>query len=159
MKKILGIDPGLERMGLGLICITNDQNDAKIPQYLHHTVIKTKPKAKLQDRLLLLLDQLKLFIDEHKPDVLIIEEIFAGINRNTIIKLSMARTIPILCASMYKNDLIHLPTRLIKQYITGLGSAEKDIVAKQVCHLLNIKYIDNLDATDALACALCYLYL
>lgn len=151
MTLIVGIDPGLHKMGIGLIELVNNR-----PKYLTHTVIITKPTHNLEHRLNMLFEQLSDFLSIHKPDVMIIEEIFASINRNTIIKLGMARSIAVLCAARYNCELINMPTRVIKKKITGIGSAEKDDVEKYVCALLNIDIHNNFDATDALACAICY---
>lgn len=149
MTLMIGIDPGLHKMGVGLIELVNNR-----PKYITHTVIITKPTQNLEHRLNVLFESLSSFLSIHKPSVMIIEEIFASINRNTIIKLGMARSIAVLCASRYNCELINVPTRVIKKKITGLGSSEKDVVAKYVCAILNIDIHNNFDATDALACAL-----
>lgn len=150
---ILGVDPGLHRTGLGVVQFSDNKYI-----YIAHDLIKTKPSAFLETRLKQLFESMSQIIQEYKPDIVIVEEIFASVNRNTIIKLGMARAIPVLCAAQHNCKVINIPTRIVKKHITGYGAAEKEQIAQSVCNLLNIEYINNLDATDALACALCYDY-
>lgn len=147
---ILGVDPGLQNTGLGLISI----NQQGVPTYITHTVLQTKPSHSLETRLNTLFSGLNSFILSHTPSIMVIEEIFASVNSNTIIKLGMARALPVLCAGIHKCSLFNVPTRLIKKKIAGKGNAEKDEVATSVCKMLNIPHIISQDATDALACAL-----
>ncbi len=149
MTLIVGIDPGLHKMGVGLIELVNNR-----PKYITHAVMMTKPTHNLENRLNSLFEQLSHFLSIYKPNVMVIEEIFASINRNTIIKLGMARSMAVLCSARYNCELINVPTRVIKKKITGDGGAEKDLVAQYVCGILNIDIRNNFDATDALACAL-----
>ena len=149
-RLVLGVDPGLQNTGLGLISI----DTFGVPSYVHHTIIQTKSSHSLENRLNRLFTELTDFIQQFKPSVMIVEEIFASINSNTIIKLGMARAIPVLCASRHNCTLFNVTTRLVKKKITGKGNAEKEEVARAVCRILKIPLISDVDATDALACAL-----
>jgi len=150
MTIILGVDPGLEKTGLGLIKIENNQ-----AKYLTHHLVLTKKTHSLEKRLVSLFEQAQTFLKDYQISTFIIEEIFVGINRNTIIKLSMARSVLILLGGMMKADIIHIPTRVVKQKITGAGNAKKEEVQTSIQQILNIK-IDQIDCSDALACALMF---
>ncbi len=151
MTIILGVDPGLHKTGLGLI----SWEDGKYT-YITHSIIKTQPYHALDYRLNVIFEQMSLFISIHKPDIMIVEEIFASINKNTIIKLGMARAMPVLCAARFNCELHNIPTRVVKKIVTGKGNADKTEVAIKVCQMLNLEEIKSQDATDALACALYY---
>lgn len=150
---ILGVDPALERTGFGLISVENGK-----PTYITHALLITKPKNTIQQRLQDLFVQAKAFIDQYDIDIFVIEELFVGINRNTIIKLSMARSIILLLANMKKAQIIHIPTRIVKQKITGCGGSTKEQVLEIVCQILQLENFSQLDCSDALACSLCYMH-
>lgn len=149
-KFILGVDPGLARTGLGLI----ELKDGKAT-YVDHQLLITQAKYPTHQRLQSIFQQGQAFIAKYnKIDTFVIEELFVGINRNTIIKLSMARSMIMLLASMTEAEVFNVPTRLIKQKITGFGGAQKEDVLAKVCEKLNLTDFTQLDCSDALACAL-----
>lgn len=147
---ILGVDPGLALTGLGLLL---EKEDGTI-SHIDHTIIATKPKYPTHDRLGHLFHDAKNWLQNYQIDTFAIEQLFVGINRNTIIKLSMARSMLMLLANIHNANTVDIPTKIVKQKIAGKGDANKKDVNKEVCSLLNVM-VEQQDCTDALACALC----
>lgn len=147
-KLVLGVDPGLARTGLGLIELTDDG-----VQYIDHILINTKQKHTTHQRLYSIFTEAKTWLEDYQIDCFAIEELFVGINKNTIIKLSMARSMLLLLAEIKQAHVLNIPTKLVKQKIAGKGDAEKEDVNLAVCSALNIT-LSQYDCSDALACAL-----
>lgn len=148
---ILGIDPALSKTGLALINIIDNQ-----PIHLSHKLITSKNTLTLDQRLKYIYDHTQEYLHIFTPDLIIIEDLFVGINRNTIIKLSMARSIFLLISAQKNSKILHLPTKIIKQHVTGNGGADKQDVMIFVQQKLNLAHVDQQDCIDALACALCW---
>lgn len=145
---ILGIDPGLARTGLGLI--NPDRS------YHSHLLLVTNPKHALEVRLHDIFTQAQQYLLDKQIGIFVIEQLFVGSNRNTIIKLSMVQGILLLLAKMHQAAVVQIPTKIIKQKMTGQGAAEKQQVGQAVRDRLNIDLMQQ-DSLDALACALCWL--
>lgn len=151
--RVLGIDPGLTRCGIGVV-------DSTAPQKLQMVgvgVIKTDPEAPLEYRLLELEKELIIWIKEYKPDVIAIERVFSQLNVRTAMATGQAAGIALLLAA--KNSIpvgIHTPSE-VKAAVTGSGRADKKQVAQMVKRLLKLKEMPKpVDSTDALALAICH---
>lgn len=151
--RVLGIDPGLTRCGVGVIDI---DNRAK-PAFVHVTVIKTSSDLDLSARLGLLHSELKIVVANFAPDVMAVERVFSQLNVKTAMGTAQASAVAMLIA----NDLnlpVHLytPTE-VKAAVTGSGRADKKQVTQMVTRHLKLTELPKpADAADALALALCH---
>jgi crossover junction endodeoxyribonuclease RuvC len=151
---ILGIDPGTNIMGYGLI-----QEKGNNPVLLTLGVIELKkyngPYLKLQK----IFERTLGLIDEYHPDELSIEAPFYGKNVQSMLKLGRAQGVAISAALYRDMPIFEYAPRKIKQSITGLGGASKEQVAVILQQIFGIKELPrDLDATDGLAAALCHYY-
>ena len=122
----LGIDPGSAICGWGLV----DGLDAK-----NFGVITTSPKARMQDRLLKIYNELDALIKNFQPDVMGIEKLFFGKNVTTAIPVAQARGVVLLCAAQNNLDVLEISPNEVKQSITGYGAAGKEQVIYMVTKL------------------------
>lgn len=149
---ILGIDPGSNVTGYGIIHIRR-----KSPELVTAGVLDVSSEDDHFKKLQLIFKNVLQLIDEHKPDELAVEEPFYGKNVQSMLKLGRAQGVAI-AAALYRDLPVHgYSPRKIKQSITGKGNASKDQVAEMLQRLLNFKKeLFYLDATDALAVAMCH---
>jgi crossover junction endodeoxyribonuclease RuvC len=151
-KHILGIDPGIADTGYGIIRVY-DNNKVEC---LDYGSIVTKPKQKLEIRLLLLYQELKQIIIKYKPDLVAVEELFFNKNTSTALIVAQARGVILLSSTLAKIDIVHYTPGQIKQAVSAFGQAQKGQVQIMVKLLLNLKEIPKPDdAADALAVAIC----
>lgn len=153
-KIIIGIDPGTNLMGYGIIKVTGKQ-----PSLITMGIIDLRkiedPYLKLQ----MIFDRTVGLIDAFHPDELAIEAPFFGKNVQSMLKLGRAQGVAIAAALSRTIPIFEYAPRKIKMSITGSGSASKEQVAGLLMHMLNFKEIpENLDATDGLAAAMCHFY-
>lgn len=151
--RVLGIDPGLTRCGIGIVDSTGSQNLSLVGV----GVIKTDPDAALEFRLLELEKEISFWISKFKPDVIAVERVFSQLNVKTAMATGQAAGVALLLAA--KNGIpvgIHTPSE-VKAAVTGSGRADKKQVAQMVKRLLKLKEIPKpVDSTDALALAICH---
>tara|TARA_B100000029_G_C17567132_1_gene955423 strand:+ start:771 stop:1253 length:483 start_codon:yes stop_codon:yes gene_type:complete len=151
---ILGIDPGLLQTGYGLIKISDNH-----PEVLDYGIISPDVKSSLSNRLHTIYEDLMILINNYKPTIMVIEEVFYGKNVKSALLLGHARGVPMVCASKYKIPVFEYSPRKIKQAITGNGNADKTQVKYMIMRELGLKNFNApIDASDALAIALCHLY-
>ncbi len=151
---ILGIDPGTNIMGFGILGI-----GPAGPSVLGLGVVDLRrlrdPYLKLQH---IFTDTVGL-IDRYHPDELAVESPFFGKNVQSMLKLGRAQGVAIAAALSRSVPIFEYAPRKIKLAITGQGAASKEQVASLLCRILSFSPADtNLDATDALAVALCHFY-
>lgn len=150
--KILGIDPGYAIMGYGVIETIG--NRFRVCQY---GSITTDAGMPIEERLAHLYDSLREIIEEEKPDVASIEELFFNNNAKTAIMVGEARGIAILACAKGGLEIAEYTPMQIKQALVGYGKAEKKQVQIMVTRLLGLKEIPKPDDTaDALAAAVCH---
>lgn len=150
---VLGIDPGLNRMGYGLIEVNRE-----VPKAIDFGIIKTSPDEKLHIRLNKIHMDIQSIIKQNSPSVIVVENVFYAKNVNSMMKLSHARGMALLCAAQKDVPLYEYSPRKIKQAVTGNGNASKDQVGYMVEKILNLENVKmSSDASDALAIALCHL--
>lgn len=153
--RVLGVDPGLTRCGIGVI-----QGDTGSPLSLIDVgTILTSADSPLEQRLLRLEEQFLLWIARCEPDVIAIERVFSQLNVRTVMGTSQASGIALLVAAKSGIPVfMHTPTE-VKAAVTGSGRASKAQVAEMVRRLLNLETIPKpVDSTDALALAICHLW-
>ncbi|KAA3615726.1 MAG: crossover junction endodeoxyribonuclease RuvC [Calditrichaeota bacterium] len=149
--RILGIDPGLNTTGYGLIDIK--KNKASLVKFGH---IRTKAKESLSQRLHVIFNSLDAIIADFKPDRVAIEDIFYADNVKTAIVMGHARGAAIVAATKNNASVTEFTAREVKMSVVGNGAASKNQVSFMVSNILRIKEkITPEDASDALAVALC----
>lgn len=148
---VLGIDPGLNITGYGLILIKN-----KKPTLIKYGYIKTNSKNSLSQRLDKIYTSLNEIIKEYKPDHVAIEDIFYAENVKTAIIMGHARGAAIVAATQNECLVAEYTAREVKMSVVGNGAAAKNQVNFMVSNILQVKEkITPDDASDALAVALC----
>lgn len=148
--RILGIDPGLNRTGYGVV-------EAVGPRlsFVAAGVIKV-PAGDLHQRLGTILRSLAEVIRETQPHVATIEKVFVNVNPQSTLLLGQARGAAI-CAAVAEGLVVHEYAALrIKQAVVGFGRADKRQVQSMVQRLLALDRAPTSDAADALACAICH---
>lgn len=152
--KVLGIDPGSETLGWGVVEGSGVKYSA-----LDYGVVKSNPKDPFSKRLLNIHDGIQKIIDDHNPDVLSVEEAFYSVNAKVAIKLGQVRGVVLLAGERNGLYVAEYAPRLIKQTVVGYGNAEKAQVQEMVKLLLRLKTIPQPhDAADALAIAICHFH-
>jgi crossover junction endodeoxyribonuclease RuvC len=151
-KIILGMDPGTNLMGYGVIHFKD--NEMMLIQY---GVIHLKKYETHELKLKKIFERVLSIIDEFHPDEVAIEAPFYGKNVQSMLKLGRAQGVA-MAAVLYRNISIkEYAPKKVKQSVTGNGNASKEQVAKMLQNLLHFKDLPKmLDATDALAVALCH---
>jgi crossover junction endodeoxyribonuclease RuvC len=148
MLRIIGIDPGSRITGFGLI-----DSDGMRSVHLEHGVIRLQGEE-LPPRLGEIFARVSELIEEHKPQVMAIEQVFVSKNPSSALKLGQARGAAI-CAAIQNGLAVaeYTPTR-IKQSVVGTGRADKAQVQHMVKMILGLSENPQSDAADALAVAL-----
>ena len=154
-KRVLGVDPGLTRCGIGVV-----EGSVGQPLTLIAVgVILTKADMALENRLLQLETDLEEWVRIHQPDVIAVERVFSQHNVRTVMGTAQAAGIALLVAA--RNNIpvmMHTPSE-VKAAVTGSGRANKTQVADMVKRLLALSEIPKpVDSTDALALAICHLW-
>ena len=149
----MGIDPGLTRCGIGIIQAGNPREIS----LLEVGAILTSSELALEQRLVSLEREIESWIDRHSPDVVAVERVFAQHNLRTVMGTAQASGIALLVAARRGIPVaMHTPSE-VKAAVTGSGRAGKDQVASMVVRILNLTVIPKpVDATDALALAICH---
>ncbi len=148
---ILGIDPGTQVTGYGLIATSGQQHE-----FIQCGTIRTKPDMKLEYRYLKIYEGVSALIDDQKPDFISIETQYVSKNVQSAIKVGMARGVVLLLAAQRNIPIFEYAPTKAKMAIVGTGSASKHQVLKMVEALLQIRNINSEDAADALALAICH---
>jgi len=153
-RVILGIDPGTVIMGYGIIHVTK-----KTPKLVSLGVIKLNKMEEMADRLKHIYDRTVAIIDEYKPDELAIETPFFGKNVQSMLKLGRAQGVAIAAGLSRSIPMTEYSPKKIKMSLTGNGNASKEQVAAMLQHQFKFTELPKfLDATDALAAAICHFY-
>lgn len=151
-KIILGLDPGTNVMGYGLILIKKPKIDL-----LQFGVIHLSKYEGHELKLKKIFERIISLIDEFHPDEVALEAPFFGKNVQSMLKLGRAQGVAMAAALSREIPIVEYAPKKIKQAVTGNGNASKEQVAKMLMMLFNIKELPKLlDATDALAVALCH---
>jgi crossover junction endodeoxyribonuclease RuvC len=153
--KVLGVDPGLTRCGIGVVVGAPGS-----PLSLSGVgVIQTSASAPLEQRLLELERELNNWLDQHSPDVIAVERVFSQHNVRTVMGTGQAAGIALLLAAKRGIPvMMHTPSE-VKAAVTGNGRANKAQVAQMVVRILSLKEAPKpVDSTDALALAICNIW-
>ena len=149
--RVLGIDPGLATVGIGLVDAPT-RDTARCVEWL---TIETAAGLPLQERLLEIENDLSEYLDRVKPDLAVVERLFFGKNETTALDVAHARGILLSCLARRGIPLL-CPTPVeMKAAVTGDGGADKTQVQTMLVHVFRLKEIPRPDdAADALALAL-----
>lgn len=150
MNKIIGIDPGFDRLGFAIIVVDSGRARA-----IDFGVITTDKSDDFGCRLLQLEKDLICLLKEHKPDLLVMEKLFTTVNQKTAMKVAESRGVVTLTAARYKLQVVEFTPNQVKSAVTGNGAADKKAVQQMVTKLFNLSHVPKPDdAADALAIAL-----
>lgn len=153
-KIILGLDPGTNVMGYGIIAIHN----ANV-SLLQFGVIQLGKYGNHELKLKKIFDRVLSLVDEYNPDEVALEAPFYGKNVQSMLKLGRAQGVAMSAALHREIPIIEYAPKKVKQSVTGNGNASKEQVAKMLMSIFSIKELPKLfDATDALAVAVCHHY-
>jgi len=153
-RVILGIDPGTNVMGYGIIHI-NGMN----ARLVHMDIISLKKSPTHTIKLKSIFEETVRIIQHYKPDEVALEAPFFGKNVQSMLKLGRAQGISMAAALHHNLPVFEYSPRKVKQSITGKGTSSKEQVALMLQHILAIETLpDLLDATDALAVAMCHYF-
>jgi crossover junction endodeoxyribonuclease RuvC len=151
---ILGIDPGTNIMGYGLI-----RTGEKEPVLVDFGCVEMQQFHDYYEKLRCIFDHTLQLVDTYKPIALAIESQFYGNNVQSMLKLGRAQGAAISAALYRSVPIFEYAPRKIKQAITGYGNASKEQIAAFLQKTMKFDTIpDKLDATDGLAVALCHYY-
>jgi crossover junction endodeoxyribonuclease RuvC len=151
---ILGIDPGTNLMGYGII-----QGAGKSPVFIDMGVVDLRKSGDPYVKLGMILEKTLELIDKYLPDEVAIEAPFFGKNVQSMLKLGRAQGVAIAAVLSREVPVAEYAPRKIKLAITSSGDASKEQVARMLARMFNLKEIPkNLDATDGLAVAVCHYY-
>ena len=151
--RVLGIDPGLTRCGVGVVEVDATRRATLVAV----TVIRSPADMPLEQRLLVIGTGIAELIDAHAPDAVALERVFAQHNLRTVMGTAQASGVALhMAASRGLAVGLHTPSE-VKAAVTGYGAADKAQVALMVAKILGLDEAPKpADAADALALAICH---
>jgi crossover junction endodeoxyribonuclease RuvC len=153
--RVLGVDPGLTRCGLGVV----DGAPGRPPGLVAAGLVRTPAADDIAARLLALESEIDSWLAEHRPDAVAVERVFSQHNVRTVMGTAQAGAVAVLCAARRGLPVaLHTPSE-VKAAVTGNGRADKAQVTAMVTRLLRMADPPRpADAADALALAICQLW-
>ena len=153
--RVLGIDPGLTRCGLGVV----DGSPGRPPTLVGVGVTRTPATLETARRLVQIEEAVEAWVREHRPDAVAVERVFAQHNVATVMGTAQAAGVAMLVAARHGLPVaLHTPSE-VKASITGSGRAGKDQVGAMVTRILRLAAAPKpADAADALALAICHVW-
>ena len=153
--RVLGVDPGLTRCGIGVV----DGAPGRAPALVRVGVIRTPAQDDIASRLLAIETEIERWLDDCRPDAVAVERVFSQQNVRTVMGTAQAGAVAIVCAARRGIPVgMHTPSE-VKAAVTGNGRADKDQVTTMVTRLLRSADPPRpSDAADALALAICHLW-
>ncbi|MEQ8714661.1 MAG: crossover junction endodeoxyribonuclease RuvC [Cyclobacteriaceae bacterium] len=153
-KVILGLDPGTSVMGYGIIKI-----ELRKIHILQYGVIHLSKYSGHELKLKKIFERVMSLIQDYQPDEVALEAPFYGKNVQSMLKLGRAQGVAMAAALSREIPITEYAPKKVKQSVTGNGNASKEQVAQMLMTLLKFEHESKLlDATDALAVALCHHY-
>ena len=153
--RVLGVDPGLTRCGIGVI----EGAPGRQLRLIGTDVIRTPASDGIGARLLALEVELDRWLTRHEPDAVAVERVFSQHNVRTVMGTAQAGAVAIVCAARRGVPVaLHTPSE-VKAAVTGSGRADKRQVTEMVTRLLRLADPPRpADSADALALAICHLW-
>ncbi|MGH3738141.1 MAG: crossover junction endodeoxyribonuclease RuvC [Micromonosporaceae bacterium] len=153
--RVLGVDPGLTRCGVGVV----EGSPGRPCRLVAVEVIRTEPDAELSDRLLRLDVRLAELVAAHAPDAVAVERVFSQHNVRTVMGTAQAGAVAVLAAARAGVPVRMYTPSEMKAAVTGSGQADKKQIAMMVTRLLRLDAAPRpADAADALALAICHVW-
>lgn len=151
--RVLGIDPGLTRCGVGVVDVSSDRTATLVAV----DVIRTDKSAPLERRLLDIGAGLEAILDEFEPAAVSLERVFAQQNLHSVMGVAQASGVALLLSARRNLSVgLHTPTE-VKAALTGHGGANKKQLGAMVARILRLDAVPTpADASDALALAICH---
>lgn len=151
--RVLGVDPGLTRCGVGIIEAGASRNVSLISV----ETITTDSKSELVDRIGYIASRIESLITSSKPDAIAIERVFSQQNLRSVMGVAQVSGVVLMLASKHSILVfMHTPSE-VKAAVTGSGRANKDQVGNMVARILGLKEIPKpADSADSLAIAICH---
>lgn len=149
--KLLGLDPGLQKTGWGVIEV-----EANRLRHLGNGSVATRRGNSLAERLREIYEALLSVIDEYGPDAAAVEETFVSRNAGSALRLGQARGVVLLAPAGRGLPVSEYAANLVKKSVVGAGHAGKGQIRMMVGRLLPGCSIEGEDAADALAVAICH---
>ena len=150
--RILGIDPGFERLGIAVLEKTRGDKKERV---VFSECFKTSSKLDFAERLKLLGEEVKRVIKKYKPEILAIETLFLNTNQKTVMRVAEVRGVVIYESIQAGMKILEVSPPQIKMATTGYGRADKEQIMKMVRILVEIdKSKTSDDELDAIAIAL-----
>jgi crossover junction endodeoxyribonuclease RuvC len=155
IMRVLGVDPGLTRCGLGVV----EGTPGKPPALVAVGVIRTPADLDVSKRLVMIEEELDAWIARHQPDAVAIERVFAQHNVRTVMGTAQASGVAMVVAARRGLPVaLHTPSE-VKAAVTGSGRADKEQVTTMVTRILKLSERPTpADAADALALAICQVW-
>ena len=154
-KRILGIDPGSGRLGLGLIEIIGGK-----PKLMHFDCIETTPNSPEPQKLSFIYYEMVKRFNEIKPDLIAIEMIFFANNAKTAFAVGQARGVVLLAAAQANIEIVEIAPLRLKKVLLGNGNAKKKDVQNFVKDYFGLEKVPKPDdAADAVAIALSQVFI
>ncbi|MCM2392837.1 crossover junction endodeoxyribonuclease RuvC [Streptomyces albipurpureus] len=153
--RVLGVDPGLTRCGVGVV-----EGVAGRPLTMIAVgVVRTSSDAELGARLVAIEQGIEQWLDDHRPECVAVERVFSQHNVRTVMGTAQASAVAMLCAARRGLPVVlHTPSE-VKAAVTGSGRADKAQVGAMVTRLLRLAAPPRpADAADALALAICHIW-
>ena len=153
--RVLGIDPGLTRCGLGAV----EGRPGSPLSLVRVGVVRTPADDEIGARLVAIEAGVEEWLEEIRPDVVAVERLFAQVNIRTVMGVAQASGVVIACAARRGLPVaLHTPSE-VKAAITGYGNADKQQITAMVTRLLRLDTPPRpADAADALALAICHVW-
>ncbi len=153
--RVLGVDPGLTRCGLGVV----EGSPGRPPTLVAVGVIRTPADLDVAKRLVQIEAGIEEWIEKHRPDAVAVERVFAQQNVRTVMGTAQASGIAMVVAARRGLPVaLHTPSE-VKAAVTGSGRADKDQVTTMVTRILKLAERPTpADAADALALAICHVW-
>lgn len=148
--RILGIDPGSRFTGFGVIDVVGDES-----AYVASGTISS-PDGAFPERLRKIFESVGDIVEQYRPAVVSIESVFMARNAGSALKLGHARSAALCATFSHEVDVFEYSPREIKLAVVGTGAATKDQVQHMVVSLLKLDGAPAVDASDALAAAICH---
>ncbi|GGI07303.1 crossover junction endodeoxyribonuclease RuvC [Egicoccus halophilus] len=150
---VLGIDPGLTRCGLGVVC-----GPDRRPRVVAATCVRTEPDQPLEQRLLVVQDAIEAVIAEHRPDAVAVERVLFSANVRSAMATGQAAGVALVAAARAGLAVTPYSPNEVKQTVAGTGAADKAAVGRLVAAQLGLDEVPRpADVADALAVALTHL--
>lgn len=152
--RILGIDPGSRYCGYGVV----ERGPLGRIGYVECGVIEPTRDAPLHVRLAEIGDGLTEVVDELRPTHVAVEGVFHGVNARSALQLGHSRGVALMVAGARALEVFEYAPATVKRQVAGSGGASKLQISAMVRHLCDLKRSPRLDATDALAVAICHAF-